>query len=147
MSIKSIKDEKGLTGVDIAISLVIVTMFVAIIANLIANINLDTEKMDRKSKALAYAVQEIETRRAIGYIEKYNGMGTSKEGETLKEEDIYNNSEFTGYHKVVSIKDDILVENSGTKTADTTKQITVEVFYKLGNKVESIKISTYISKE
>ena len=59
-------------------------------------------------------------------------MGTSKEGETLKEEDIYNNSEFTGYHKVVSIKDDILVENSGTKTADTTKQITVEVFYKLG---------------
>ena len=91
MSIKSIKDEKGLTGVDIAISLVIVTMFVAIIANLIANINLDTEKMDRKSKALAYAVQEIETRRATGYIEKYNGMGTSKE-ETLKEEDIYNNS-------------------------------------------------------
>ena len=147
MSIKSIKDEKGLTGVDIAISLVIVTMFVAIIANLIANINLDTEKMDRKSKALAYAVQEIETRRAPGYIEKYNGMGTSKEGETLKEEDIYNNSEFTGYHKVVSIKDDILVENSGTKTADTTKQITVEVFYKLGNKEESIKISTYISKE
>lgn len=147
MSIKSIKDEKGLTGVDIAISLVIVTMFVAIIANLIANINLDTEKMDRKSKALAYAVQEIETRRATGYIEKYNGMGTSKEGETLKEEDIYNNSEFTGYHKVVSIKDDILVENSGTKTADITKQITVEVFYKLGNKEESIKISTYISKE
>lgn len=147
MSIKSIKDEKGLTGVDIAISLVIVTMFVAIIANLIANINLDTEKMDRKSKALAYAVQEIETRRATGYIEKYNGMGTSKEGETLKEEDIYNNSEFTGYHKVVSIKDDILVENSCTKTADTTKQITVEVFYKLGNKEESIKISTYISKE
>ena len=147
MSIKSIKDEKGLTGVDISISLVIVTMFVAIIANLIANINLDTEKMDRKSKALAYAVQEIETRRATGYIEKYNGMGTSKEGETLKEEDIYNNSEFTGYHKVVSIKDDILVENSGTKTADTTKQITVEVFYKLGNNEESIKISTYISKE
>ena len=147
MSIKSIKDEKGLTGVDIAISLVIVTMFVAIIANLIANINLDTEKMDRKSKALAYAVQEIETRRATGYIEKYNGMGTSKEGETLKEEDIYNNSEFTGYHKVVSIKDDILEENSGTKTADTTKQITVEVFYKLGNNEESIKISTYISKE
>lgn len=143
MSIKSIKDEKGLTGVDIAISLVIVTMFVAIITNLIANINLDTEKMDRKSKALAYAVQEIETIRATGYIEKYNGM---KE-ETLKEEDIYNNSEFTGYHKVVSIKDDILVENSGTKTADTTKQITVEVFYKLGNKKESIKISTYISKE
>lgn len=147
MSIKSIKDEKGLTGVDIAISLVIVTMFVAIIANLIANINLDTEKMDRKSKALAYAVQEIETRRATGYIEKYNGMGTSKEEEILKEEDIYNNSEFTGYHKVVSIKDDILVENSGTKTADTTKQITVEVFYKLGNNEESIKISTYISKE
>ena len=70
MSIKSIKDEKGLTGVDIAISLVIVTMFVAIITNLIANINLDTEKMDRKSKALAYAVQEIETRRATGYIQK-----------------------------------------------------------------------------
>ena len=50
MSIKSIKDEKGLTGVDIAISLVIVTMFVAIIANLIANINLDTEKIYQRRK-------------------------------------------------------------------------------------------------
>ena len=81
--------------------------------------------------------------------ERFTGMCSRSYyvGDNLKEEDIYNNSEFTGYHKVVSIKDDILVENSGTKTADTTKQITVEVFYKLENNEESIKISTYISKE
>ena len=39
----SIKDEKGLTGVDIAISLIIITIFIAMIANLIATTNLTSQ--------------------------------------------------------------------------------------------------------
>ena len=42
----SIKDEKGLTGVDIAISLIIITIFIAMIANLIATTNLTSKKIN-----------------------------------------------------------------------------------------------------
>ena len=33
-----IKEEKGLTGIDIAISVILLTIFIAFIANLISNI-------------------------------------------------------------------------------------------------------------
>lgn len=141
-----VKEEKGLTGVDIAISIVIMTMFIAIIANLIANINLNTQDIKRKSTATSYAVQEIEKIKAQGYIDDYNSKGINNE-EVLKEEDIYNNTEFSGYHKKISIKDYVLITNNSTKTKDVVKEITVEISYKLGSKNKEIVISTYITND
>lgn len=66
-----IKEEKGLTGIDIAISIVLITIFIALIANLIANINLNSEDTERKTIATSYAVQEIERIKAHGYIDDY----------------------------------------------------------------------------
>ena len=128
-----VKNEKGLTGVDITISIVVMTIFMAMIANLIVNIKLNTQDIKRKSTATSYAVQEIEKIKAQGYINDYDSMGINSE-ETLKEEDIYNNSEFSGYHKKVTIKDYVLVINNNTKTKDIVKEITVEISYKLGSK-------------
>lgn len=142
----SIKEEKGLTGVDIAISLIIITMYIAVIANTIANINLNSKDAKRKSISTSYAVQEIEKIKAQGYIDAYDSKGIDKE-ETIKEEDIYNNSEFTGYHKKVTIKDYVLIVNDKTKQKDIVKELTVEISYKLGNKEKNVKISTYIAKE
>ena len=141
----SIKDEKGLTGVDIAISLII-TIFIAMIANLIATTNLTSQDAQRKSIATSYAIQEIEKIKAKGYVSDYNSKGITSE-EILNEEDIYNNSEFTGYHKKISIKDYVLIVNDTTKQKDVVKEITVEISYKLGNKEKNVKISTYIAKE
>lgn len=142
----SIKEEKGLTGVDIAISLIIMTMFIAMIANLIAKTNLISQNAQKKSIATSYAIQEIEKIKAQGYVETYDSKGITSE-ETLKEEDIYNNSEFTGYHKETSIKDYVYIINDNTKQKDIVKEITVEISYKLGKEEKSIKISTYIAKE
>ena len=142
----SIKDEKGLTGVDIAISLIIITIFIAMIANLIATTNLTSQDAQRKSIATSYAIQEIETIKAKGYVSDYDSKGITSE-EILNEEDIYNNSEFTGYHKKISIKDYVLIVNDTTKQKDVVKEITVEISYKLGNKEKNVKISTYIAKE
>ena len=142
----SIKDEKGLTGVDIAISLIIITIFIAMIANLIAITNLTSQDAQRKSIATSYAIQEIEKIKAKGYVSDYDSKGITSE-EILNEEDIYNNSEFTGYHKKISIKDYVLIVNDTTKQKDVVKEITVEISYKLGNKEKNVKISTYIAKE
>ena len=68
-----IKGEKGVTGIDIAISLIIITIFIAMIANLIANININNKDSERKTKAVSYAVQEIEKIKALGYSDDYEG--------------------------------------------------------------------------
>ena len=141
-----VKDEKGLTGVDITISIIVMTIFMAMIANWLVNIKLNTHDIKRKSTATSYAVQEIEKIKAQGYINDYDSMGINSE-ETLKDEDIYNNSEFSGYHKKVTIKDYVLVVDKNTKTKDIVKEITVEISYKLGSEDKKIVISTYVSKE
>ena len=66
-----IKEEKGVTGIDIAISVIVITIFIALIANLIANINLNSKDIERKTIATSYAVQEIEKIKALGYIDDY----------------------------------------------------------------------------
>lgn len=68
-----IKEEKGITGIDIAISVIVITIFIAMIANLIASININAKEAERKTKATSYAVQEIEKTKALGYITDYDG--------------------------------------------------------------------------
>lgn len=135
-----VKEEKGLTGVDIAISIVVMTIFIAMIANLIANITLNTQDIKRKSTATSYAVQEIEKIKAQGYIDDYNSKG-------IDSEDVYSNSEFSGYHKKVTIKDYVLVTNNKNKKQDIVKEITVEISYKLGGKDKKVTITTYVAKK
>ncbi len=141
-----VKEEKGLTGVDIAISIVVMTIFIAMIANLIANITLNTQDIKRKSTATSYAIQEIEKVKAQGYIDDYNSKGIDSE-DVLKDEDIYSNSEFSGYHKKVTIKDYVLVKNNKNKKQDIVKEITVEISYKLGGKDKKVTITTYVAKK
>lgn len=141
-----VKEEKGLTGVDIAISIVVMTIFIAMIANLIANITLNTQDIKRKSTSTSYAVQEIEKIKAQGYIDDYNSKGIDSE-DVLKDEDIYSNSEFSGYHKKVTIKDYVLVTNNKNKKQDVVKEITVEISYKLGGKDKKVTITTYVAKK
>lgn len=68
-----IKGEKGIAGIDIAISIILITIFIAMIGNLIININLNSEDIDRKTIATSYAVQEIEKIKSLGYINDYEG--------------------------------------------------------------------------
>lgn len=140
-----IKEEKGVTGIDISISLIVITIFISMIASLIANININAEDTQRKTKATSYAIQEIEKIRALGYSAEYEGKGIN-EKEILKEEDILENQSFTGYHKKILIKDYVLISNDNTKEANLVKEITVEISYKLAGKEKNIKISTYISQ-
>ena len=79
------RSEKGFTGIDIAISVIIITIFISMMANLISNINLNSKKMERTEIATAYAVQEIEKIKAQGYIDNYNEKGIDSE-EVLNEE-------------------------------------------------------------
>ena len=91
-------------------------------------------------------MQEIEKIKAKGYVDTYDSKGITGE-EILAEDDIYSNSEFTGYHKKTTIKDYVFVVNDTSKEKDIVKEITVEISYKVGNEEKNVQISTYIAKE
>lgn len=139
-----IKEEKGIAGTDIAISVIVITIFIAVIANLIANINVNSKEIERKTIATSYAVQEIETIKTRG-ITSYIGKGT--EEAYLIEEDILEGEEFTGYHKTIIVKDYTLIKNDTTKQKDILKEVTVEISYKVANKEKKVTLSTYITGE
>lgn len=142
-----IKSEKGITVIDISISIVIITIFIALLGNLVIYININSKKIERKTTATSYAIQTIEKIKVQGYKEEYNGKGIDKEDELLEDStDIAETTKFAGYDKKVSIKDYVLIKNDKTKKQDILKEITVEVSYKVGGKVENIKISTYVTK-
>ena len=140
-----IKNENGMTAIDIAISVIVITIFIALIANLIASININSENLERETIATSYAVQEIETIKAKG-IANYVGLGI--DSPDIKENDIYvteNEEErFSGYHKKITIEDYVYLKNDETKTEDLVKKATVEVSYKVKNKDKNVTISTYI---
>lgn len=138
-----IKQEKGLTGIDITISIIIITIFIALIANLITNINLSSKDIEKKTQATSYAVDEIEKIKRQGYIDSYQNKGIESK-ETLLDEDINESDGFSGYHKKITIKDYVLIKNDTTKKENILKEITVEISYKSRNKEKNVTISTYI---
>lgn len=139
-----IKEQKGLAAIDIAISVIIVTIFIAIIGNLIVNINLNNKATERKTIATSYAVQEIENIKAKGILE-YIDKGINEA--YIVEEDIMKDGNFTGYHKKVIIKDYVLIKQDNTKEPNIVKEASVEISYKVGKEEKTIILSTYISKE
>ena len=59
------KNQKGYTGVDIAISVVVITIFIALIGTLVFNFNSSSNEMEYKSKALDIAINKIEEIKAL----------------------------------------------------------------------------------
>lgn len=140
------KEERGLTGIDISISIIVITIFIAVIGNLIVNINLNSKNVERKTIATSYAVQEIEKIKSQGYIENYEDMGIEQE-DIFEENDIIDDSgNFTGYYKKILIKDYVLIKDE-TMQPNLVKEVTVEISYKVGNKQQNVSVSTYIVKE
>lgn len=142
-----IKGERGFSQIDIVISVILITIFIALIGNLIVNINLNSKNIERKAVATSYTVQEIEKIKSQKYIDNYEDKGIEKE-DIIEENDIVDSTgNFSGYHKKISIKDYVLIQGDDTKQVNLVKEITVEVSYKIGNKDKNVKISTYITKE
>lgn len=140
-----IKKEKGLTGIDIAISIIIITIFISVLANLIMNINLNSEKTKRMEIATAYAVQEIEQLKAKGYVDEYNNKGIDNKDILLEKDIMDDDNNFTGYSKTITIKDYVLIKNDKSKQKNLLKELTVTVSFMVGNSTENIDISTYIT--
>lgn len=148
----NLRSNKGFTGVDITVAIIIISIFAGVIAILFYNYNITSQEIERKSKATEYAVAVIEKIKNTSFESSNVYVSDEK---NLKEYNNYlsldafkinelNDAE-DGYNVKVTITD-----YSNLKTGATSnilKKVDVVVGYKVGNQDESVPITTYISPE
>lgn len=138
-----IKKANGIAGVDIVISVIIITIFIAVIAVLTFNIQRNNEEIKRKSEATSYAINIIEDIKRKGFsILPKVGQNTIAD---YPDGYINENGSSTPYYQEIRVED--YSEQDNTKEAEVIKIVTVNISYKSGNNDENVKISTAIVKE
>lgn len=141
-----LREKKGITGIDITISITLIAIFIALIATITFGIQKKSEDVQRDSDATLYAVQIIEEIKAKGFdilpdagthsIEGYDsGYILDSEGKE------------TPYYQEVTVRDYTEIPGNEEKIKDLVKEVTVKVRYKSGSEEKQVELSTIISKE
>ena len=130
-----LKNEKGATGIDITISVIILALFIGLITSLIYGINQSSKDIERKTEATNYAISEIEKLKAEDF-------------ETLESKQTSGYIDDTPYYKTIKVIDYAdLEENKGQgKEPGLVKKVTVEISYKSGKEDKKVELSTVLSK-
>ena len=147
---KYLKNEKGVTGVDITIAIILITIFVAIIATLFFNIRRTSSDIERRTQATAYAVSIIEQIKANGF----EALPTVSDGTNIitgyEDKYIQDNGVDTPYYQTIRVEDySEIIESTGEEEIqpDVVKKNTVTIAYKSGNENQEISLSTSMSKD
>ena len=137
-----LRSEKGSTGIEIAVSVVIIFIFVSIIAILNYRISSTAKEIELKSDATYLAINEIESVKSDNFS-KYNNR-SEKNGNSI----IVNNEEIKdGYYKTISVIDYTDLPGNENKTENIVKKVTVKVSYMFKAKEQTVELSTVVTKE
>ena len=71
----NVKSQKGFTGIDITIAIIVITLFVSIISVVFYNITISSKKVERKTEATYIAQDVIEKIKALDYDEAIETQG------------------------------------------------------------------------
>lgn len=149
-----IKNNKGLTGVDVTIAVIILTIFVSLIANMFYNVSQIGNAVNRKSEATYVAVQIIEAMKHVNYDDLPTGLTEDTTAINLEKL----NELLTDENKIVlknGYSVDIKVENYkkikgetvGEELEDILKRVTVTVKYNEKAKEQTVELTTVVVKE
>ena len=128
------RNNKGFTGVDIAVSVVIFTIFVTVITSMFYNLSVTENRIQRKTEATNLAIKVIETMKVIEFDKLTEGMTINDINNLITDKIEVPN----GYNVTVG------VDNS--TYPDVIKIISVQIDYKLGKQDETINIETLVKK-
>lgn len=146
----NVKSQKGFTGIDITIAIIVITLFVSIISVVFYNITISSKKIERKTEATYIAQDVIEKIKALNYDDVIETVGTEpveiseyKKSDTL----IIDNKEYDSAY-TIEIKVKKYVPNSNGQenndSNDLVKIMNVNVLYKIGKEVENVELTTTI---
>lgn len=162
-----IKNNKGITGIDITVAIVILALFISLITSMFYNVSVIGKSVNRKSEATYLAVQVIEGAKQLGYDKLPKGYVEESDLEEQTEEEAEAANTIINFEDLnrlleengitaITLKNgysvDISVENYRKIKGDLTledmlKRITVTVDYKDNKKDQSLELSAVILKE
>ena len=135
-----IRCEKGYTGIDIAVSVVIMFIFISVVAMLVYQVNSASRQIELKGNAIYFATNEIETVKINGF-EEYVGRSIQNGNSNVVE-----NEEFIeGFYKTITVEDYKDIQTDAT--SDVVKKVTVKISYMFQGDEQSVELSTILSKE
>ncbi len=127
------KSEKGYTGIDIAVAVVVLFLFVSVIAFLSYGMNSKTKEIELQSEATHLAVEEIETLKNSNF-EELDTKEVEKEEMPQK-----------GFYKTIKVED--YADIDAEKTRGLVKRVTVQIQYMFKAKEQKIELNTILTKE
>ncbi len=136
------KNEKGYTGIDIAISVVVLFIFVSLIAMLSYRLNSTSKEIELKSEATFLAIEEIEAIKNINFAEIQDRSKANGNSQYLQAEEIEGKQ---GFYRKIIIED--YADTKKDKDPGLVKKIIVQIKYQFKGKEETIELSTIVSKE
>lgn len=158
------KSNKGYTGADISIALIILLIFIPTIGAIIFNITLANNNTKRKVNAMNFATSILEIAKETDYdklklenteekeefLDKINekfGI-TSENGEfSLKDENNTSYKVKVTITKYIDTEEYASSHDSTDEKKDLVKTITTEVEYPIGNETKKVNVSTVIKKK
>ncbi len=147
----NLRDQRGVTGVDITISVILITILISLITVLSYNIQKSSQDVQRRTEATSYAVEVLERVKSEGFdILPKVGDGNIISDERFKDKYIVDASgNPTGYYQEVRVEDysEIREGEGSQKVPDLLKRVTVKISYKSGQDTQIVELSTLMSKE
>ena len=144
----NLSSEKGITIIDIILSVILISIFITIITVISGSIEKSNSNIQRDNEALYYAIDTIETIKGSDFsiLPK---VGTDKIQDKQNRSYGYitdKNGENTPYYRTITVQDYTETEKGKGKEAEVLKKVTVEIQYKQDNKNKTITLSTIKTK-
>lgn len=138
---KKIKANAGITGIDIAISLGMIAITLAILSALYLNIYVVNTEIERRTQAMNYATQILEK------VSEYYYADVTTENFSVTETASGKN-QVAGIEIPKAYNVEIDIQNYKTEEAsDVVKNVEITIIYKVGNKDNTVTLSKLKTKE
>lgn len=142
------KSEKGYTGIDIAVSVIVLFIFVSLIAILSYYMNSSTKEIALKSEATSLAIEAIEEMKNIDFSDIENRSIANGNSQYFPTDMTKQSEEIVGkqgFYKKIMIED--YTDTNPDKISGLVKKITVQIQYMFKGKEQKVELSTIMSKE
>jgi len=144
----NLRNNKGVTGVDISVALIVVVLFVGLISTLVFNFSVTSQGINRKSDAINIAIQKVESLKNTAYADV---VSTEPESPEYRDKD--GQAANSGPYKVeVDVKRyndpqaGFVTQEQADKLQDIIKIVKVTVSYTVQAETQKVELSTVITK-
>lgn len=136
----NLRKNKGFTGIDISIAIIIIVIFASVITTLLYNFEIQSKKVERKNQATSIIVDILEYAKGSNF----NDI-TPENLENYKNEKYNDLKGYTITTKCENETDalDIVSENN-TDIIHVAKKVTVSIKYLVGKEEQSVETYTWI---